>query len=751
MIRLRPIRAALLLLALPSCADLAVEPGRVPTTLALDASEVTLTQGDPVALRVTVLDQNGDPIATPGWAEPTWASSNSHVVRVRDGGASAHGPGQAVATATLAGLTASAVVRVNPSAITLRVDSVAYRQNGADVGILTPGLPTTVRVFLAADKVNFFTPSVRLDVVEGGGVVESLVAAAPGVSVPQGASGDHVWEVTVPGSLVRPGASFRVVPDPEGALPHTAASQRVHPASGSIAWRFAVTYAIHSVQLVQSIQRPDGSVPLVAGRDALLRVFATSDVDVASKPTIRASFYRAGALVRSYDMQRSLSSFPRTVSESFLGSSWNVRVPGDVLTPGTTLVVEADPTGEIPRSESSAPRFPASGALSLDVREVPTLAIRLIPVHQTATGTTGDVGAHNLQDFLDRTWSKFPLLGVDADLRSPYTTNARLDTEQGWLQLLSEIRSLRDVDGSTRYYYGVHKNPPGAVWGGLGYVGGRAAIGYDASQRAWETMAHELGHNFGLVHAPCGGPGGVDPLFPYIDGSIGAFGYDLLTGTLKAPGSNKDLMTYCGPEWISDYHYRKVMDYRQARDWSVTGSEAPGVPEPALLVWGRMHRGEMVLEPAFELEMRPSLPRGGGPYRVEGVDADGAILFSYSFTPSAVDHADAKSFSFAIPSRIAQPERLAALRLTGPEGRTTRGRSGQAERPRPAAASRAGRDVSLSWDGADLPMALVRDADTGEVLSFARGGAARVRTSGRALDVIFSDGVRSSRRSIVVR
>lgn len=750
MIRLRPIHAALLLLALPSCADLAVEPRRVPTTLALDASEVTLTQGDPVALRATVLDQNGDPIATPGWAAPSWASSNSHVVRVSDGAASARGPGQAVATATLAGLSASAVVRVNPSEIAVMVDSVAYRQNGTDVGIITPGISTTVRVFLTADKVNFFAPSVRIDVLEGGAVVESMLVPAPDVSVPQRASSDRVWEVTVPASLVRAGVSFRVVPDPEVALPHSAASERVYPASGSIPWRFAVTYAIHSVQLVQSIQRPDGSVPLIAGRDALLRVFATSDVDVASKPTIRAAFYRNGALVRSYDMQRAVSSFPRTASELFLASSWNVRVAADVLTPGTTLVVEADPAGEIPRSEASSPRYPSSGVLSLDVRAVPTLRLRLIPVHQTVTGSTGDVGPHNLQDFLSRTWSKFPLAEIDADLRATYTTDARLDTEQGWLRLLSEIRSLRDVDGSDRYYYGVHQNPPGAVWGGLGYVGGRAAIGFDASQRAWETMAHELGHNFSLVHAPCGGPDGVDPAFPYPDGGIGSFGYDLTTGTLKTP-SNKDLMTYCGPEWISDYHYTKVLGHRHDRDWSVTGPDASRAMEPALLVWGRMHGGQMVLEPAFELEMRPSLPRGGGPYRIEGIDEAGAVLFTYSFTPSPVDHADAKSFSFAIPSRIAQPERLAELRLTGPEGRTIRRRSGAAERPGPAAASRAGRDVSLSWDGADLPMALVRDADTGEVLSFARGGVARVRTPGRALDVLFSDGVRSSRRSIIVR
>ena len=40
-------------------------------------------------------------------------------------------------------------------------------------------------------------------------------------------------------------------------------------------------------------------------------------------------------------------------------------------------------------------------------------------------------------------------------------------------------------------------------------------------------------------------------------------------------------------------------------------------------------------------------------------------------------------------------------------------------------------------------MIMVRDPDTGEVLSFARGGRAEVRTGKRNLDLLVSDGVRS--------
>jgi hypothetical protein len=47
-------------------------------------------------------------------------------------------------------------------------------------------------------------------------------------------------------------------------------------------------------------------------------------------------------------------------------------------------------------------------------------------------------------------------------------------------------------------------------------------------------------------------------------------------------------------------------------------------------------------------------------------------------------------------------------------------------------------------------MALIRDRRTGEILSFARGGNAQIRTQAADLDVILSDGVRSAKRELRV-
>ena len=44
-----------------------------------------------------------------------------------------------------------------------------------------------------------------------------------------------------------------------------------------------------------------------------------------------------------------------------------------------------------------------------------------------------------------------------------------------------------------------------------------------------DVIAHELGHNLSLYHAPCGGAQGPDPSFPQRDGSIGS--WDSISGT----------------------------------------------------------------------------------------------------------------------------------------------------------------------------------------------------------------------------
>jgi len=58
--------------------------------------------------------------------------------------------------------------------------------------------------------------------------------------------------------------------------------------------------------------------------------------------------------------------------------------------------------------------------------------------------------------------------------------------------------------------------------------------------------------------------------------------------------------------------------------------------------------------------------------------------------------------------------------------------------------------VSVRWGGQEARMALIRDRQTGQVLSFARGGSAQVSARSTNLEVILSDGVRSVSRQVRV-
>jgi hypothetical protein len=108
----------------------------------------------------------------------------------------------------------------------------------------------------------------------------------------------------------------------------------------------------------------------------------------------------------------------------------------------------------------------------------------------------------------------------------------------------------------------------GGCTAGIGYVAGAssgsyrvaAGIGF-ADQSSASTMAHELGHNHGRNHAPCGGNiSGVDGNYPHAGGLTGVWGYDARRRVLLDPGRTTDIMGYCNNKWVSDYTYRALTD-----------------------------------------------------------------------------------------------------------------------------------------------------------------------------------------------
>ncbi|HEV7365092.1 MAG TPA: hypothetical protein VGN76_04550, partial [Gemmatimonadales bacterium] len=253
-------------------------------------------------------------------------------------------------------------------------------------------------------------------------------------------------------------------------------------------------------------------------------------------------------------------------------------------------------------------------------------------------------------------------------------------------------------------------------------------------------------------HSPCGDPGGLDPneAYPYPNGAIGVYGLDVIAASLKPPTA-PDIMSYCLDPWISDYTYKKVQAFRQAS--GIRTQTSLSQKQPALLVWGHIVNGQPVLEPAFQVVTRPSLPTAPGPYSIEATASDGSRVFALSFDaqPVADDPQESRHFAFAVPLDQTRAAQLTNLRLIAPGARVA-GMSQSVARlertavPNTVAVRReAGGAVRLQWNSAAHPMVMVRDPDTGEVLSFARGGDARVWTRKSIVDLEVSDGVQSQR------
>lgn len=513
----------------------------------------------------------------------------------------------------------------------------------------------------------------------------------------------------------------------------------------------ALNLDIVGAYITQSVQREDGSIPLIAGRDGLLRVFARGNAVSSEMPAVRARFYQGATVVHDVTIPAPSATLPVNHDERSLTSTWNVAVPGPLVQPGLSLLVEVDPDDEVAETDEDDNAFPASATpLALDVRPAPVLQARLVPVVQ-ANGQQGDVTEANRDTYVTDAQALYPLPSIDVDVRAPYSFDKTLASayDTVWSRLLSEINALRVAESPERYYYGVIKPAYTNGGTGLGYIGTRAAIGVDWDNWRARTVAHEWGHNFGRRHVDCGNPSGTDPNYPYEAGRLGHHGYDIRTHTILDMGTHYDLLSYCHPTWASDYTYEAVMNFRGTQA-GMLANAASGAVQRSLLVWGRITPDGVVLEPSFEVMAAPSLPSGNGPYRLTATNDAGATVLDMAFDAYEIDHLPGvRLFAYAVPLSRMRGQVPAEIRLRGAgmdEVRRQRGDGAGDVQIERAAAGR----VRLQWNAARSPVLMVRDGRTGEILSFARGGEVHVTTEAREVEISTSNGVKSTMRRIVV-
>ena len=486
--------------------------------------------------------------------------------------------------------------------------------------------------------------------------------------------------------------------------------------------------------LTQAVQSPKFPVPLVAGEEALLRVFVTAArTNDARIPPVRASFHLGGTLAHVTDIPSQPGPIPTEINEGSLAESANAVIPAHVIRPGLEMVVEVDPDGTLDPDMGVVRRIPKTGQSAVDVRAMPVLDLTLIPLiwtHRPNPSVITTVAAMSANpeshEMLKDTRALLPVGDLNVTAHEPVHTSAgrwsRYSAFYPWSAWYGIAQAIRVMEGGTGHYMSVISIQDGSA-GGIAEQGGRTAFA-DLNP---ETIAHELGHNMSLKHAPCGGTTDVDHAYPHSDGTIGDWGYDFRDGGRLIPPQSFDLMSYCGPTWVGSYSFDKALRFRLTAE-ATSGSLLTG-PVRSLLLWGGVAAdGQPYLEPSFVVDAPPSLPVSTGEYTVTGRTADGDELFSISFTMPEVSHGEGRSsFAFALPVDPAWAGALARIVLVGPGGSTTL--DGEAVRP----------------------MVILRDPSSGQVRGFLRdlpgttldeADAAAV-SSEPGLKVLFSRGIPS--------
>jgi Big-like domain-containing protein len=541
-----------------------------------------------------------------------------------------------------------------------------------------------------------------------------------------------------------------------------------------------VNFTLDGVYATQAVQRFDGSVPLVVGGNAVLvNVFGTVSplAPGTPRPRIRVRIMR-GTQIVAEDTHDATGTIGLAVNRD--APIHQALFPSTVVQPGISVIAEVNPTGAIVETSRGDNVYPRSGTpLALTVRTVPELRVTFVPVLLSNGGTVGNVTTGNVPLYLTALRQMHPLGALTTSVAAPLSTDVAFGSgdQAAWVQILQAIDMRRVTEGSSSHYFGVLRPPPGVnfvTFGGWGYIpfdpnatgpGTRSAVAvqvgwFSDPRRATINVAHELAHNMGRRHAPCGGATGVDPAYPYANALTGAYGHDVFsitgidptTATFWNPATATDLMSYC-IGWISDYTYEGIIAFR------ATGVVANAAPSPArdvLVVSGRIDGDGISLNPAFPAHAPPT-PVAPGPYTLEALDGSGRIIASTSFASSTIDHAAPGTGDFAVALPIAPAERSAivVLRVSSRFGGAELRRAALQPsliaplrdlRPARIAADR----VELRWDAARWPGLMVRDPETGDVIGIGTSGRLVVATERRTLHVVLSDGIGGEDRTIEV-
>lgn len=556
-----------------------------------------------------------------------------------------------------------------------------------------------------------------------------------------------------------------------GAVTVTSLNGTVVPVAGtfSAGTGAPLAYALAKAYLTQGIQ--DGTVSLVAGKPAVFRAFPLANQANGARPAVRVTLSNGGASVFTQDLPGPAGGVPQDLDENAPGG-YTVAVPGNLVQPGLTLLAELLPDPSSPPAPGTPTTFPSSGSpVPLQVDAYPQLDVVLVPLQfLTSSGGTPVTGQVNPSTAL---WqapiqARYPLSTIQINIAPTALVTdvvVRPGEDEGVEQLQAAVEVARRATRGAEYqnWHGVFTMPAHGSSSGYSTDGtpgspeNRSSVGFDGTMSPYydyaKTLVHEIGHNKGRDHAPCGGALGPDPAYPYPPARLGGAAYDVAGGAPVNSQDHFDMMSYCYPSWISVYTYKALQDWFLADQTARTAIPAPQFQD-SLAISGRIRDGVVSLDPALEFSGIPAIPQPG-PYTLRCLDSTGGTLLALPFQPKSGADDHSQTFVLLVPMTPALKAGLASLVVESLATGTARPAAARRDRaalalPRePVAVAWGPGTVHVGWDRGSHPRVLVRD-DSGRVLAIAGAGEVEVATGAKELELLMSDGVRTTVRRIPV-
>ena len=485
------------------------------------------------------------------------------------------------------------------------------------------------------------------------------------------------WSVTPPGQAELTGSLDASWCSWDSYVPAHPSAERL---ARDIKIKEVSVYQGVKVPIVRDLQAvATRNADLVQEREALVRVFVEPAPSFQNRVlSARITLQDEDKAPRYFEQIINVSGPSR---EADGASTFNLELPKDAFQPTTKYSVELRETSRCtPLSGTPVgARFPEAGLVPVGARYTGPVKVMLVPVRYDADGSgrLPDTSPEQLAEMSRRLYTMYPTNEVMLSVHEPVGTDRTTLSD-----MLDQMRELRVSESppTDLSYYGLVRQAEnfdaycdGTCTTGIAGFGsqtGTAAVGMGIGfpESAAGTFVHELGHIYRRPHAPCGGAGAPDELYPYPDAGLGSWGYDFKTRELFDPANHVDFMSYCSPEWISDYNYQQILERIIVVNRHAVFRRSGGAAPRTL----RTLRVSKDGTAAWGLDLRPQGAAPGDPVTLKALDAAGAVLEEVQasfedgpdgeqsyFVPAG--HAD--WFAIQVPGGAAVPYAAATLNI----------------------------------------------------------------------------------------